>query len=150
MQVSKGSTVKVHYTGRLTSGEQFDSSADREPLEFEVGAGMMIKGFDDAVVGMSTGDKKTITIPPHEGYGEANPEMIIDFPRDRFPEEMVPEAGMQLNMSNGSGQNFPVTIVEVKEDSVVLDANHFLAGKDLIFDIEIVEVNGSSPLIIMP
>ncbi|MGE5105981.1 MAG: FKBP-type peptidyl-prolyl cis-trans isomerase [Sphingobacteriales bacterium] len=150
MQASKGSTVKVHYTGRLTSGEEFDSSAGREPLEFEVGAGMMIKGFDDAVVGMSVGDKKTITIPPHEGYGESNPEMIIDFPRDRFPAEMVPEAGMQLNMSNGAGQNFPVTIVEVKEDSVTLDANHFLAGKDLIFDIEIVEVSGGSPLIIMP
>lgn len=150
MQASKGSTVKVHYTGRLTSGEEFDSSAGREPLEFEVGAGMMIKGFDNAVVGMSVGDKKTITIPPHEGYGESNPEMIIDFPRDRFPAEMVPEAGMQLNMSNGAGQNFPVTIVEVKEDSVTLDANHFLAGKDLIFDIEIVEVSGGSPLIIMP
>lgn len=150
MQASKGSTVKVHYTGRLTSGEEFDSSAGREPLEFEVGAGMMIKGFDDAVVGMSVGDKKTITIPPHEGYGESNPEMIIDFPRDRFPAEMVPEAGMQLNMSNGAGQNFPVTIVEVKDDSVTLDANHFLAGKDLIFDIEIVEVSGGSPLIIMP
>ena len=150
MKATKGSTVKVHYAGRLTSGELFDSSEGREPLEFEVGAGMMIKGFDDAVVGMSAGDKKTITIPPHEGYGESNPEMIIDFPRDRFPEEMVPEAGMQLNMSNGSGQNFPVTIMEVKEDSVTLDANHFLAGKDLIFDIEIMEVSGGSPLIIMP
>lgn len=150
MQASKGSTVKVHYTGRLTSGEQFDSSAGREPLEFEVGAGMMIKGFDDAVVGMQVGDKKTIRIPPHEGYGETNPEMILDFPRDRFPAEMVPETGMQLNMSNGSRQNFPVTIVDVKEDSVTLDANHFLAGKDLIFDIEIMEVNGGSPLIIVP
>lgn len=150
MKAAKGSTVKVHYTGRLTSGEQFDSSAGREPLEFEVGAGMMIKGFDDAVVGMVAGDKKTITIPPHEGYGEANEDMIIDFPRDKFPAEMVPEAGMQLNMSNGDGQNFPVTIVGVKEDVVTLDANHFLAGKDLIFDIEVMEVVGGSPLIIMP
>jgi peptidylprolyl isomerase len=150
MKATKGSKVKVHYTGRLNSGEQFDSSAGREPLEFEVGAGMMIKGFDDAVVGMIVGDKKTITIPPHEGYGESNPEMIVEFPRDRFPADMVPEVGMQLNMSNGSGQNFPVTITEVKEEAVTLDANHFLAGKDLIFDIEMVEVVGGSPLIIIP
>ena len=150
MKATKGSKVKVHYTGRLTSGEQFDSSAGREPLEFEVGAGMMIKGFDDAVMGMAVGDKKTISIPPHEGYGESNPEMIVEFPRDRFPAEMVPEVGMQLNMSNGSGQNFPVTIIEVKEETVTLDANHFLAGKDLIFDIEMVELSGGSPLIIVP
>lgn len=150
MKAVKGSKVKVHYTGRLTSGEEFDSSVGRTPLEFEVGAGMMIKGFDDAVVGMAVGDKKTITIPPHEGYGESNPEMIVDFPKDRFPADLVPEVGMQLNMSNGSGQNFPVTITEVKEDSVILDANHFLAGKDLIFDIEMVEVSGGSPLIIVP
>lgn len=150
MKAVKGSKVKVHYTGRLTSGEEFDSSVGRTPLEFEVGAGMMIKGFDDAVVGMAVGDKKTITIPPHEGYGESNPEMIVEFPKDRFPADLVPEVGMQLNMSNGSGQNFPVTITAVKEDSVILDANHFLAGKDLIFDIEIVEVSGGSPLIIVP
>ncbi|RTL59926.1 MAG: peptidylprolyl isomerase [Sphingobacteriales bacterium] len=150
MKATKGSKVKVHYTGRLAGGEQFDSSAGREPLEFEVGAGMMIKGFDDAVVGMAVGDKKTITIPPHEGYGESNPDMIVEFPRDRFPADMVPEVGMQLNMSNGAGQNFPVTITEVQEATVTLDANHFLAGKDLIFDIEMVEVVGGSPLIIIP
>lgn len=150
MKATKGSKVKVHYTGRLNSGEQFDSSAGREPLEFEVGAGMMIKGFDDAVMGMAVGDKKTITIPPHEGYGESNPEMIVEFPRDRFPADLVPEVGMQLNMSNGAGQNFPVTITQVQETSVTLDANHFLAGKDLIFDIEMVEVSGGSPLIIVP
>ncbi|MBI1783015.1 MAG: peptidylprolyl isomerase [Sphingobacteriales bacterium] len=150
MKATKGSKVKVHYTGRLADGEQFDSSAGREPLEFEVGAGMMIKGFDDAVVGMTVGDKKTITIPPHEGYGESNPEMIVEFPRDRFPADLVPEVGMQLNMSNGAGQNFPVTITVVQETTVTLDANHFLAGKDLIFDIEMVEVSGGSPLIIVP
>ncbi|HET9055675.1 MAG TPA: peptidylprolyl isomerase [Chitinophagaceae bacterium] len=148
MKATKGSTVKVHYTGRLISGEQFDSSVGREPLEFEVGAGMMIKGFDDAVVGMSAGDTKTITILPHEGYGESREDMIFDFPKDKFPPDMTPEIGMQLNMGNGHGQNFPVTIIEVKEDSVVIDANHFLAGKDLVFDIEVVEVKGGSPLII--
>lgn len=150
MKATKGSKVKVHYTGRLSDGEQFDSSAGREPLEFEVGAGMMIKGFDDAVVGMAVGDKKTITIPPNEGYGESNPDMIVEFPRDRFPADLIPEVGMQLNMSNGAGQNFPVTITAVEETTVTLDANHFLAGKDLIFDIEMMEVEGGSPLIIIP
>ena len=98
-QAKKGDTVRVHYTGKLTSGEQFDSSAGLDPLEFEVGAGMMIKGFDDAMVGMTIGDKKTINIPAHEAYGERNEQMVIDFPRSNFPEDMAPEAGMQLMMN---------------------------------------------------
>jgi peptidylprolyl isomerase len=145
----KGDTVRVHYTGKLTSGEQFDSSAGREPLEFEIGAGMMIKGFDDAVIGMAIGDKKIINIPPNEGYGERNNEMVFDFPKSNFPDDMVPEVGMQLMMNNGAGQQFPVTIAEIKEDVVILDANHFLAGKELVFDIEMVEIDAKG-LIIMP
>lgn len=148
-QAKKGDTVRVHYTGKLTTGEQFDSSAGREPLEFEVGAGMMIKGFDDAVVGMAVGDKKTITIPPNEAYGERNDQMVIDFPRSNFPADLTPEVGMQLMMNNNAGQQFPVTIVDVKEDAVVLDANHSLAGKDLVFDIEMVEIDAKG-LIIVP
>ncbi len=148
-QAKKGDTVRVHYTGKLTSGEQFDSSAGREPLEFEVGAGMMIKGFDDAVVGMAVGDKKTITIPPNEAYGERNDQMVIDFPRSNFPADLTPEVGMQLMMNNNAGQQFPVTIVDVREDAVVLDANHSLAGKDLVFDIEMVEIDAKG-LIIVP
>jgi FKBP-type peptidyl-prolyl cis-trans isomerase 2 len=148
-QAKKGDTVRVHYTGKLVSGEQFDSSAGREPLEFEVGAGMMIKGFDDAVVGMTIGDKKTINILPLDGYGERSEEMVIDFPRSNFPDDMTPEAGMQLMMNNSAGQQFPVTIMEVKEDVVILDANHMLAGKELVFDIEMVEID-SKGLIIMP
>jgi FKBP-type peptidyl-prolyl cis-trans isomerase 2 len=147
MQAKKGDTVRVHYTGKLTSGEQFDSSAGREPLEFEVGAGMMIKGFDDAVVGMAIGDKKTINIAPGDGYGERNEEMVIDFPRSNFPEDMAPEVGMQLMMNNNAGQQFPVTIVEVKEEVVMLDANHMLAGKELVFDIEMVEIDAKSLII---
>lgn len=147
--VKKGDTVRVHYTGKLTSGEPFDSSAGREPLEFEVGAGMMIKGFDDAVVGMTIGDKKTVNITAADGYGERNEEMLIEFPRSNFPEDMIPEVGMQLTMNNNAGQQFPVTITEVGEEIVKLDANHFLAGKELVFDIEMVEID-SKGLIIMP
>jgi peptidylprolyl isomerase len=149
MQAKKGDTVRVHYTGKLVSGEQFDSSAGREPLEFEIGAGMMIKGFDDAVVGMAIGDKKTINIPAAEAYGERSEEMVIDFPRSNFPDDMTPEVGMQLMMNNSAGQQFPVTIVDVKEDVVMLDANHMLAGKELVFDIEMVEIDAKG-LIIVP
>ncbi|MFZ6024948.1 MAG: FKBP-type peptidyl-prolyl cis-trans isomerase [Bacteroidota bacterium] len=149
-QVKKGDTVKVHYHGKLTNGNTFDSSEGREPLEFEVGGGMVIPGFDDGVTGMAIGEKKTIHIPADQAYGPKQEEMIMEFPRDRFPAEMVPEVGMQLNMSNGSGQNFPVTIAEVREAVVVLDANHPLAGEELIFDLELVDIEGGSPLIIMP
>lgn len=148
-QVKKGDTVRVHYTGKLTTGELFDSSEGREPLEFEVGAGMMIKGFDAAVVGMALGDKKTVNIIPEEAYGERNEQMIIDFPRSNFPDDMTPEIGMQLMMNNNAGQQFPVTIIEVKEEVVVLDANHQLAGKELVFDIEIVGIDAKG-LIIVP
>jgi peptidylprolyl isomerase len=143
-QVKKGDTVKVHYHGKLTNGSTFDSSEGREPLEFEVGGGMVIPGFDDGVTGMAIGEKKTVTIPADQAYGPKQEEMVMEFPKDRFPEDMVPEVGMQLNMSNGSGQNFPVVIVEVKETSVILDANHPLAGETLIFDLELVAINGDA------
>ena len=149
-QVKSGDKVKVHYHGKLTTGETFDSSAGREPLEFEVGSGMVIKGFDDGVTGMTVGNKKTINIPFDEAYGPRNPEMVIDMPKERFPEDMEVEVGMPLVMSDGQGQQFQVTIVEIKETSVILDANHPLAGKDLVFDLELVEIVGGSPLIIMP
>jgi FKBP-type peptidyl-prolyl cis-trans isomerase 2 len=149
-QVKVGDTVKVHYHGQLTDGSTFDSSEGKEPLEFEVGSGMVIKGFDDGVVGMSIGDKRKLEIPADEAYGDKNEEMIVEFPKDRFPEDMVPEVGLHLNMSNGGGQTIPVVITEVKDDTVILDANHPLAGEDLVFNIELVEIAGSKPLIIMP
>lgn len=149
-QAKKGDTVKIHYHGRLTDGTTFDSSEGREPLEFELGSGMVIPGFDLGVSGMTIGEKKTINIPAAEAYGEKNEEMILEFPRTQFPEDMTPEVGMQLNMSNNQGQNFPVVIVEVKEEVVMLDANHPLAGKELIFDLELVEIAAASPLIVMP
>jgi peptidylprolyl isomerase len=111
---------------------------------------MVIKGFDDGVTGMTVGEKKTITIPYNEAYGPSNPEMVIEMPKDRFPQDMTLEIGMPLMMSSGSGQNFQVVITEIKEEVVILDANHPLAGKDLVFDLELVEIVGGSPLIIMP
>jgi peptidylprolyl isomerase len=139
-QVKEGDVVKVHYTGKLVNGEQFDSSVGREPLEFTVGAGQMIKGFDDAMPGMSLGEKKTINIAPEDAYGERSEEAIIQFPKENVPADMVLEPGMQVTLSNQAGQPVPVIVLEVKDDVVIMDANHFLAGQELIFDIELVEI----------
>ncbi|MCX6317369.1 MAG: peptidylprolyl isomerase [Bacteroidetes bacterium] len=149
-QVKSGDTIKVHYHGKLTSGETFDSSAGREPLEFKVGSGMVIKGFDEGVTGMAVGEKKTIHIPVDEAYGPKNPEMIIPMPKERFPQDMEIEVGMPLGMSDQNGQQFQVVVTEIQEEVVMLDANHPLAGQDLVFDLELVEIVGGSPIIIMP
>ncbi|HQU56517.1 MAG: peptidylprolyl isomerase [Chitinophagaceae bacterium] len=149
-QVKKGDKVKVHYHGKLNSGETFDSSEGRDPLEFEVGSGKVIKGFDEGVTGMQVGDKKTINIPCNDAYGPVNPEMVIDMPKERFPEDMKIEKGMPLMMSDQQGQQFQVKVVEIKDASVLLDANHPLAGKDLTFDLELVEINGGASRIITP
>ena len=139
-EAKKGDHVKVHYTGKLTTGEQFDSSAGREPLAFTVGAGQMIKGFDDAIPGMSVGDKKTINIAPEHAYGAKNKEAIIEFPLSNIPEDMKLQRGMKLQLQNEAGHPVPVVVTEVKDDVVILDANHELAGKELVFDIELVEI----------
>lgn len=139
-QVKEGDLVKVHYTGKLVNGELFDSSAGREPLEFTVGAGMMIPGFDAAMPGMTVGEKKTINIAPEDAYGPRSEEAIIEFPKANVPADMVLEPGMPLTLSNQAGQPVPVIVVEVKDEVIILDANHFLAGQELIFDIELVEI----------
>jgi peptidylprolyl isomerase len=139
-QVKAGDVVKVHYTGTLVNGEQFDSSAGREPLEFTVGAGQMIKGFDAAMPGMVVGDKKTINIAPVDAYGEKSEEAIIEFPKENIPADMKLEPGMQLTLSDQAGNPFPVTVAEIKEEVIILDANHFLAGQELVFDIELIEI----------
>ena len=138
--VKEGDVVRVHYTGKLTTGEEFDSSVGREPLEFTVGAGMMIKGFDDAMPGMAIGEKKTISISPDEAYGEKSEDAIIEFPKENVPADMKIEQGMSFELSNQDGSRFPVVVVDVKDDVIVLDANHTLAGKELVFDIELVEI----------
>ena len=150
MELAKdGDKVKVHYHGTLKSGETFDSSTGRDPLEFTVGGGQVIKGFDDGVKGMQVGDKKRVEIDAKDAYGPKDEKNIVQFPKDQFPPEMNPEVGMQLMLSNGEGQQFPVVVVEVKDDLVILDANHPLAGQDLIFDLEMVEIKPTSR-IIMP
>jgi peptidylprolyl isomerase len=140
-QVKNGDLVKVHYTGKLLNGEQFDSSAGREPLEFTVGAGQMIAGFDAAMPGMTVGEKKTINIAPEDAYGPRSEEAIIQFPKENVPADMVLEPGMPLTLSDQAGNPVPVIVVEVKDDIIVLDANHFLAGQELIFDIELVDIS---------
>lgn len=132
--------MRVHYIGRLTDGTLFDSSEGREPLEFTVGAGHMIKGFDTGVLGMAVGEKKTIQIPPHEAYGERDDQAIIEFPASNVPPDMKLEPGMQLTLRNEQGHPVPVVVLEVAADVVVMDANHMLAGKELVFDVEMVEI----------
>ncbi|HPI54177.1 MAG TPA: FKBP-type peptidyl-prolyl cis-trans isomerase [Chitinophagaceae bacterium] len=142
-QVKSGDTIKVHYTGTLTEdGSKFDSSEGRPPLEFEVGQQMVIHGFDQGVIGMSLGEKKTINIPCLEAYGPMNEQMIFEFERNQLPEELgEPEVGMQLHMMNQEGEGLPVEIIELRESTIVLNGNHPLAGKDLTFEIELVEIN---------
>jgi peptidylprolyl isomerase len=137
----KGDVVRVHYTGRLTSGEQFDSSAGRPPLEFTVGEGQMIAGFDAGVVGMAIGDKKVLNIPAAEAYGEWDEVNTIPFPKENIPADLELHEGLQLSMRNPEGYPFEVTVAEIRDDVVILDANHALAGKELVFDIELVELN---------
>ncbi len=139
-QVKKGDKVKVHYHGKLADGTMFDSSAGRTPLQFEVGSGQMIRGFDEGVVDMTIGEKKTIAIPPENAYGHRDPDNIIEFPLLNFPQEMKPHIGMQLNMRDKNGHTFPVVISEINGENALLDANHPLAGKELIFDIEIIDI----------
>lgn len=148
-QAKKGDKVKVHYHGKLTSGQTFDSSLEREPLEFELGGGAMITGFDKGVHGMQVGEKKTITIPYHEAYGARKADMVFEFPKEKFPADMKLEPGMQLALNDGQGNQLPVVITSIKEKTVELDANHPLAGQDLVFELELVEIVGS-PRIILP
>ncbi len=138
-KATNGSKVKVHYTGTLTNGEIFDSSKGREPLEFTVGAGMMIKGFDDAVNGMTVGETVKAEINADDAYGQKREDLIMTFPKEQLPQDLNPEVGQKLSMSNGQRQ-VPVTVTEVADESITIDANHELAGMDLVFEIELVEV----------
>jgi len=140
-QVKTGDSVRVHYHGRLADGTTFDSSEGRDPLQFTAGSGQVIKGFDDAVLTMTVGEKKTVHIPVNEAYGERNEDMMVEYPKSDFPADMQPQVGMELQMGDNSGNVFPVVIVEVNDDIVILDANHPLEGKDLIFELELVSID---------
>ena len=135
-----GTNVSIHYTGRLSDGSVFDSSEGGDPLNFEVGAGQVIPGFENAVKGMEAGQEKTVTVPALDAYGPRRQELLLDVSRDQLPDGMTPELGQQLHMQTQDGQTFQVTVVEVHDESLKLDANHPLAGEDLTFDILLVAV----------
>jgi peptidylprolyl isomerase len=135
-----GDTVKIHYTGTLDDDTEFDSSAGREPLEFTLGGGQVIAGFDNAVDGMTVGDSKTVTIPPAEAYGDRHDQLVQQVPKSSLPDEMKPEIGMQLQSQGPDGQVMNLVVAEVAEESITVDANHPLAGQALTFAIELVEI----------
>jgi len=135
-----GDTVKVHYTGKLEDGTIFDSSKDGEPLEFTIGAGNMIPGFEKGVIAMERGGSKTITVPPEDAYGPVQEGLIAKVEKENFPENIIPVIGEQLQLRQRDGSIVNVIITEIEGDTVTLDANHPLSGKTLIFDIELVEI----------
>ena len=137
--IKAGDTISVDYTGKLEDGEVFDTSEGRNPLKFTVGAGMMIPGFDKAVVGMAKGESKTVTLAPEDAYGERNEEAMVDIDREQIPEDLPIEVGSHLQLSDPSGRPVPAVVAEITEEKVVMDINHFLAGKTLVFDITIAE-----------
>ena len=139
--IKNGDTVSVHYTGTLTSGEVFDSSLEREPLKFTLGKGQLIPGFERAIIGLSAGEKVTTNIPSKEAYGVYNSEMVLQVPNNQLPPELDAQVGMQLQLNQPNGHVIPVQITQVGVKIVTIDANHPLAGKDLNFDIEIIEIH---------
>jgi peptidylprolyl isomerase len=140
-QVKTGDTVRIHYTGTLNDGTTFDSSAGREPLEFTVGSGQIISGLDVALPGMAVGEQKSVTVIAAEAYGEVNADARQDIPRDQIPDDIPLEVGARLQMSRPDGGAIQVVVAAVDAETVTLDANHPLAGKDLTFDIELVSID---------
>jgi len=140
-EARKGNAVKVHYTGKLKDGTVFDSSLERDPLQFTLGEGKMIPGFEKAVEGLKTGDKVTTEIPSQEAYGERRDDLVVEIEKEKVPDNIEPKVGQQLSIKQPNGSQIPVVVTETKPESVILDANHPLAGKDLIFDIELINVD---------
>lgn len=141
IQAKNGDIVKVHYTGKHTNGQVFDSSAGREPLAFALGAGQMIAGFEQAVLGMQIGEKKTIHIQSADAYGDLNESLIFPVSLASIPEDMEIQVGMMLNAQADNGMPIQVVVKQITSESVILDANHPLAGQDLVFEIELLEIN---------
>ena len=136
----KGDNVKVHYTGRLEDGTVFDTSVERGPYEFTIGQSKIVPGFAEAVVGMKPGQSKTVEIPAKKAYGPHRKDMIAVVERSKLPAHLNPEIGQRLRIDQADGQKIPATVVEVSDSTVTLDANHPLAGKNLIFDVELLEI----------
>ena len=138
---SEGDTVSVHYTGTLEDSTVFDSSRDGNPLSFTIGAGQMITGFDNAVRGMKVGETKTVTLSPEEAYGQYRDDLIVELDRSQFPESMTLTIGQKVPLQNSAGQQFTAVIIAIGTSTVTLDANHELAGKTLIFEIELMSID---------
>jgi peptidylprolyl isomerase len=138
-KIKKGDTVKIHYTGKLKDGNVFDSSRSREPLEFEVGKGMIITGLEEAIEGMEVGEKKDVSLEADQAYGKRDENLIVDVPKDKLPEGLEPEKGMPLRVKNSQGRDMQVVVADVGDEIVKIDANHPLAGHELDFEIEVVE-----------
>jgi peptidylprolyl isomerase len=147
-QAKNGDKVRIHYTGKLNDGTKFDSSAGREPLEFALGSGQVIPGFDNAVDGMQVGDSKTVTIAPEEAYGPRHEQLIQEVPKTALPPELEPEVGMQLQSKAPDGQILQLLVTDVADETITVDGNHPLAGQDLTFDIELVDIEGASKIIV--
>ena len=143
-QATQGDHVKVHYTGTLRDGAQFDSSRDRQPLELEIGKGQVIPGFEAAIVGMASGDQKTVTIPFADAYGPRQDALIRDFPRREIPDHIELEKGLVLTAQGPDGRTVRFTVRDFDDTSVTLDGNHPLAGEDLTFEIEVVDIRRSA------
>ena len=140
-QIKSGDTVRIHYTGTLSDGSTFDSSAGRDPLEFTVGSGQIIPGLDKALPGMEVGEKKKVDVPVDQAYGPADPSAQQQVPRADIPDDIPLDVGTMLQVQTPDGQALQVRVAEVTEEKVTLDANHPLAGQDLVFDIEVVSIN---------
>ncbi len=139
-QAKTNDTVKVHYTGKLDDGTVFDSSRDREPLTFRIGGGGVIPGFEQSVAGMTVGETKSVTIPPTAGFGKHSKDLILKAKKTDFPNDITPEVGKILQWPQGEGKVAHVQIIEVTDDTVTIDGNHPLAGKTVVFDIELLEI----------
>lgn len=139
-QVKENDTVKVHYTGKLTDGQVFDTSEGKDPIEFTLGKGQLIPGFERGLLDMKVNEKKTITIPKEEAYGEPREDLIQEVEKNQLPQEIQPEVGMGLVSKTPDGREMNLVVAEVKEETIVVDGNHPLAGKDLVFDLEVVEI----------
>ncbi len=135
-----GDTVKVHYTGKLNDGTVFDTTLNRDPMEFTIGQGTLIKGFEEAIVGMSPGTSKQATVAPDEGFGQHHQELVQDVEREQLPENINPEVGQQLQVTTSNNQTLVVTVTDVSDSQITLDGNHPLAGQELMFDIQLVEI----------